>query len=181
MRSSDDSGGAMLYLVVGAPGAGKTQTCGALLELGTRYTALDMDMLIESASLLAGRDIHFDASSWRAYHALWFDLLDALRLNRQIPVLFAPFDPGEFEQGLPRGWAGAEWLLLDCSDATRRQRLAERNWPASRVAEALADAAELRLRVPTRLDTDSLDAQAAAVAVSDWLDASRPSVARDRA
>jgi hypothetical protein len=169
----DLSGDSVLYLVAGAPDAGKTRVCGALVELHTAYVALDMDVLIDSASRLAQGDIHFDAATWPAYRALWFDVLEALRRNHQIPVLFAAFAPDDLEAaGLPDGWSGAEWLLLDCSEATRRKRLAERGWPEERVNSALSDATALRRGVAVRLETDSRDASAVAVEVREWLDAS---------
>jgi broad-specificity NMP kinase len=162
-----------LSIVAGAPGAGKSSALQELLALGAPVVAFDLDWLIESASTLAGRDIHFDESTWPAYTALWLDVVHGVVRNGRRVVLFAPFAPVDLPDSLP-AWCGSiSWLLLDCSDETRRQRLGERDWGHARIREAIEDAAELRAAIPTIVRTDDETPEATASEVRSWLSSTR--------
>jgi len=161
----------ILHLVTGAPGAGKTTAVEAFLRLRSDFIALDIDWLIDSASALAGRDIHTDASTWKPYGALWFDVLGAVFRNGRTPVFFAPTDRTDIEKhGLPVWCSGVEWLLLDCDDDTRRGRLRQRpGWTDAAIEEALADAAVLRADTPRRVDTGTMTPEGVAREILRWL------------
>lgn len=74
-----------MYIVTGAPGAGKTTTLNAFLDLKTKYVAFDIDWFTEAASNLAGKDIHSDPSTWKPYGVLWFEVLHAIYKNGKTP------------------------------------------------------------------------------------------------
>jgi hypothetical protein len=78
-----------------------------------------------------------------------------------IPVLLlSPLLPAELPEG--------RWLHLDCPDAIRRKRLALRGWAEDQIADALADAAELRTRVPRSVRGD-LSPDRVARSILDWI------------
>ncbi|MCB8962248.1 MAG: hypothetical protein H6651_18200 [Ardenticatenales bacterium] len=153
-----------LLVVAGAPGSGKTTAVAQLLAIGTPFTVLDIDWLIDNASALAGQDIHFAPATWPAYNALWFDFLYALLRNGQQPIFFTT---GRLDASPP--WCQTvHHLLLDCPPDIQHARLAARSWPPERVEEALADAAELREQIATRINTAALSPTAVAAAISRW-------------
>lgn len=167
-----------LCFVTGAPGSGKSTTIQAFLELHTNYLAFDIDWLAEAASDLATKDIYSDSSTWKPYASLWFEVLHAIYKNRRMPVFFTPNDPRDIEQyGLPAWCSDIKWLLLDCEDQTRRERLIHRlDWTEARIAEALADDHDLRQAIPLQIDTGHLSPKAIASTIFDWLE----QVHRDR-
>jgi hypothetical protein len=163
-----------LFIATGAPGAGKSAVLEVLLQQSPRYIFFDIDWLSKVASELAGKSIYFERSTWQAYARVWFSVLDAVYKNGKTPVLFAPFDKDDIAHyGVPEWCDGVEWLLLDCSDDTRSQRLRGREWPAERIEEALQDARKLRETIPDQLDTSTSAPAEAAQRVTAWLDARR--------
>jgi broad-specificity NMP kinase len=160
---------AALSIVAGAPGAGKSAALAAFLDLDPPFMAFDIDWLIESSSALAGSDIHFDEASWPAYRALWLDVLRGVVRNGHQAVLFAALAPADLPEP-PPVWCGRiSWLLLDCSDEIREERLRARGWGDGRVREALNDAAELRSALPTVIRTDDGRPETTADEVARWL------------
>jgi adenylate kinase len=83
---------AIISIVTGAPGSGKTTALEALLRRASPYLAFDIDWLTIPASQLARSDIIFDRSTWPVYNALWFEFLHALHKNGKIAIFFAPID-----------------------------------------------------------------------------------------
>ena len=161
----------ILHLVAGAPGSGKTKTLDAFLALKTGYMGFDIDWLIHSASDLARKDIFTDASTWPAYGKLWFDVLHTAVRNGQPPIFFTPNTPEDLALlGQPEWCSGMRWLLLDCPDAVRRNRLNARpEWGEARILEAIRDAAELRELVPQKLDTSAGSPAEIAQQLLEWL------------
>lgn len=165
-----------LHIVTGAPGSGKSTTLQGFLALRTPYLAFDIDWLAIPASDLAGKDIIFEPSTWPSYNALWLQVLGMININHQRPVFFAPTAPQDLAQhGLSCWYTRVEWLLLDCSDQVRRQRLAQRaEWTAPMIEEAIGDAAQLRQVVPVRIDTELHTADVVAHMVYAWLQHTSP-------
>jgi hypothetical protein len=118
---------------------------------------------------LAGKDVHFASETWPAYNALWLDLMHAILRNGARALLFAPWAPDDLDP-LPGWCGGARWLLLDCPDAVRRGRLAERDWNESRIQDAIDDAGLLRSAIREDvLDTSVLSSAEVVEAVAQWV------------
>ena len=131
-----------LLVVTGAPGAGKTTTVETLLQLEHEFVVLDIDWLIGTASKLAGKDIHFAPETWAPYGELWLDVLGSHVRNGQQPIFFTPTDQAGIKALEVAEWCtGTRACLLDCADEVRRTRLDAREWPASRIEEAMVDIA----------------------------------------
>lgn len=160
-----------LYIITGAPGSGKSTTLEAFLKLHTDYIAFDIDWLADAASLLAGKNIYTDSSTWKPYGVVWFEVLHSIYKNHQTPLFFTPTDPQDIEQHGRPTWCGdIHWMLLDCNNQTRRTRLAQRaDWTEVMVEEAIADAYILREAIPLRLDTGHLPPNKVAKKIVDWL------------
>lgn len=164
--------GDRLFIVRGAPGAGKSATLDAFLALRTPYVAFDIDWLAGTASDLAGASIIHDPATWRPYRAMWFEILHGVARNGRVPVLFASIDKDDVaDVGQPAWCDGIEWLLLDCTDAVRRERLARRQgWTGAMIVAALADAAALRASIDSTVDTSAHPPHDVAMHILAWLD-----------
>jgi hypothetical protein len=163
---------AILYIVTGAPGSGKTTTLAALLRCPNPYLAFDIDWLTIAASHLARSDIIFDRTTWPAYNALWLEILQAVYRNGKVAIFFAPFDMSDVAQVGQASWyQRIEWLLLDCDDVTRQTRLSARSgWGNEMITEALSDAHVLREHVPEHIDTGSRTPDEVAEAILRWVE-----------
>ncbi len=172
-----------LHIVTGAPAAGKSSVLEAFLALRSPFVAWDIDWLLAAGSALAGGDVRTTPVVWPAYNSLWFEVLHGVVRNGATPVLFAPLDARDLPpEAVPFWCGGVRWLLLDCSDHVRSERLRARGEPAAAQAEALADAAFLRYTVPDRVDTGALSPAEAAAAILAWLqEGSTPLASRARA
>lgn len=156
-----------LFIVTGAPGSGKSTALEAFLALNSGYLAFDMDWLLAAASTLAGKDIRFAASRWKAYNQLWLEVLHGVVRNSAVPILFAPISP---EDELPPWCSKVEWLLLDCPDTVRRQCLSHRSdWGEAQTDEALQDAHSLRGQIETVIATDQLSPNSVAEKIQHWV------------
>ncbi|MGI8855573.1 MAG: hypothetical protein ACR2JW_07475 [Thermomicrobiales bacterium] len=164
-----------LYIVTGAPGAGKSATLDAFLALQTAYVGFDIDWLASTASDLAGTSIILDQTTWRPYRALWFEVLHAIMRNGSVPVLFASIDREDIAGVGSLAWCGGiDWLLLDCDDHIRRERLTRREgWTAAMVEDAILDAMALRSAFSTTVDTGRHLPRSIAARVVAWLDQCR--------
>ncbi len=144
----------ILNIVTGAPGVGKTSVVTELLQLKSQFVIFDIDWLADSASELSGKSIYTDSSTWKAYSALWFEVLHSICKNEGEPIFFTPNNKEDFVKfGTPEWVDGINWLLLDCDEKTRRARLAERNWDNERIQEALDDADHFRKTIDAKIDT----------------------------
>ncbi|MEV6284285.1 AAA family ATPase [Kribbella sp. NPDC051770] len=138
-----------LYVVTGAPGAGKSTVVPELLRLsGERLVVLDMDELLDDEGRLLGIKIDEQAAAphWPAYNALWLRITELIRRSGVSVLLLGPITPSQLPEG--------RWLHLDCPDAVRRERLAARGWSADEIDDALLDAVEIRKLVPRSVTGD---------------------------
>ncbi|MCG8350385.1 MAG: AAA family ATPase [Chloroflexales bacterium] len=163
-----------MYIVTGAPGSGKSTVLEAFLGLHSDYIAFDIDWLAKAASDLAAKDIYSEPSTWRPYSVLWFEILHAIYKNGRTPIFFTPNDPQDIEQyGRPAWCRDVKWLLLDCDDQTRRERLRQRlDWTEAMIAEAVADADMLRQAIHLQADTGLLSPNEIAAQILNWLEQS---------
>ena len=167
----------IVYVVTGAPGSGKTTAVQAFIALKSEYLAFDIDWLIESASALAQRDIRTDGTTWPAYGRVWFDVLRSVHANGRRSLFFTPNTPEDLETlGILDGSIELRWILLDCPDLVRQERLEQRTgWDDARIKEALEDAAELRELIDDALDTSILNPSAVANHLLNWVKRSEKS------
>jgi len=163
-----------LLIVTGAPGSGKSSTASALVQLGSPYAIFDIDWLADAAGELAGRSIYSDSTTWGPYRRLWHEILCSVARNDIQPIFFCPNTPSDLE-GLGKAeWCNSiSWLLLDCDERTRRERLDVRSdWSAERKMEAMKDARELRRLIDQTLDTSLLLPGEVARKVLGWAESS---------
>lgn len=143
-------------MVTGAPGAGKSTVIPELLRLRSgRLVVMDMDELLDSEGRVLGLDIADSgaAANWPAYNALWLRITELVRRSGSPMLLLSPLVPKEMPEG--------RWLHLDCPDPVRRKRLAERGWSEEQIADAIADAAEIRKLVPRSVPGDGTPEESA--------------------
>lgn len=149
-------------MVTGAPGAGKSTVVPELLRLRLttavgerRLVVMDMDELLDPDGRILGIDIAHSsaAANWPAYSALWLRITELVRRSGTPMLLLSPMVPRQMPEG--------RWLHLDCPDAVRQQRLAARGWSDAQIADALADAAEIRKVVPRSVAGDGTPEESA--------------------
>ena len=169
--TSEPTMNAILYIVTGAPGSGKTTTLAALLRRPNPYLAFDIDWLTIAASDLARSDVIFDRTIWPAYNALWLEILEAVHRNGKVAIFFSPFDTTDVAQASHATWyQRIEWLLLDCDDVTRQSRLSARpEWSDEMITEALSDAQALREHLSGHIDTAIHTPDEVAEAILRWV------------
>jgi predicted ABC-type ATPase len=113
-----------LFVVTGASGAGKTTIFPELLRrLAGRCVVFDVDWLIDPLRR-AAKDGDID---WAAFRDAWLYVAHGVAQNGLPTLLLGPFIPEHLE-GLPgRAWVGEiHYLVLDCPDDLRRQRIEAR-------------------------------------------------------
>lgn len=145
----------MITAVLGAPGSGKSAAARPLASLLPTHVVLDWDAFMAPASALAGREITQHRETWLAYRQLVGTVVAAIA---HLPVvLLTVCTPDE----LP-GWPINAWVLLDCTDEERRQRLGQQA-SLDRVAEGIHDAQGHRsLGLPVIDTTEHTPAEVAA-------------------
>ncbi|MFG1624008.1 AAA family ATPase [Kribbella sp. NPDC049227] len=152
-----------LFVVTGAPGAGKTTVVPELVRLSPgNMVVMDMDELLDDHGRLLGINIASPTAApiWPAYNALWLRITELIRRSGIPVLLLSPLLPAELPEG--------RWLHLDCSEAVRRKRLAGRGWSEAQIEEALADAAEIRKHVPRSVRGD-VSPERSARSILDWI------------
>jgi hypothetical protein len=126
----------VLTYVLGAPGSGKSAIAALLPRQLPGHVVLDWDAFMGPASELARRDVTRSPTTWPAYRRLVRLVVESVP---PAPcVLLGVCTPDELDD-----WPIDAWVLLDCSDEERRERLADRLQSAD-VDEAIADATRYR-------------------------------------
>jgi len=152
-----------LFVVTGAPGSGKSTVVPELVRLNQgNLVVMDMDELLDDDGRLLGIDIASATATpiWPAYNAVWLRITELIRRSGISVLLLSPLLPTELPEG--------RWLHLDCPDGVRRKRLAGRGWPHAQIAEALADAAEIRKHVPRSVRGD-VSPEQCAKSILEWI------------
>ncbi len=164
-----------LHFVSGAPGAGKSTAVASFIALKSAYLALDIDSLADSAGMLADKHIYSDPDAWKPYSDLWFDILYAICRNGVQPIFFCPNTPSDIDRfGKPAWCRKIHWLLLDCDDSVRLERLSERkDWSAEQRDEAIDDATELRTSISNRVNTGALSPDGVAKKILSWVESTK--------
>jgi len=159
-----------LFIVTGTMGAGKSTVAERLVPRLPDHVVFDIDWVIESLGMVAGRPIPSHQPSWPGVRDTWLAIAAAIGRGERSTVLCGPFTPSDLDE-LPSLSLidKIHWLLLDCSDVALKQRLDERRWQASDIDDAVNDAAELRTHGFTALRTDALEPEAVADEVAAWV------------
>jgi hypothetical protein len=159
----------VLFVVVAAPGAGKTAVVPALRESLPGVVVLDLDEFLDPAGELAGVDLRYAADKWPAYGRTCLRLVAAVVAAGVDCVLLGPLEPRQVDA---TGLGEVAWAVLDCPDGTRRERLRARAMDDAGIRHALGDAHQLRaLGVPV-LGSHGTVAETAA-RIRDWVTQAR--------
>ena len=148
----------MITTVLAAPGSGKTTVVRPLAALLPGHAVVDWDAFMAPAAALAGREIRQNPDTWPAYR----DLVRAVITSvAHLPVvLLGVCTPDELHD-----WPVGSWVLLDCADRERRERLARSARPGD-VRAASTDARTYRsLGLPV-IDTTGRTPQQVAAAIA---------------
>ena len=166
-RVAPAAGRGRVLLLTGAPGSGKTAGRGPPAAAARRGRA-------RHGRLPAGRE---PARRGRPQAPARVVGLQRPRLGFAGTVLGAghdvlllsPLTPAEVDRSNAAPVLGAaRWAVLDCADGTRRRRLAARSCSERAVADALADAAELRALGLPVLRSDAGDVAGTAGRIAAW-------------
>ena len=160
-----------VLLLTGAPGSGKTAVVADLRRLLPGVVVLDMDDFLPAGSRLAGVDLRHPSAAerWPAYNDLCLGFAGTVLGAGHDVLLLSPLTPAEVDRSSAAPVLGAaRWAVLDCADGTRRRRLAARSCSERAVADALADAAELRALGLPVLRSDAGDVAGTAGRIAAW-------------
>jgi hypothetical protein len=165
----DPSGARMpLFVVTGASGAGKTSVHVPLARLLARTAVtFDVDLLLDSAGMLSGGQ----QISWPGFRDAWLSVAHGVAQSGLPTVLLGPFIPQHLEHLPARQWVGpVSFLVLDCSDEIRRQRVAARPpWRARDLDQQDEFARWLRTNIADRVNTGVGPPEGSAEEVSSWV------------
>ncbi|MEU6719094.1 hypothetical protein ABZ897_47165 [Nonomuraea sp. NPDC046802] len=157
-----------LFLLAGAPCAGKTTLRPHLLRAADGLVVMEMDELLEEGKLIGVPIAEPQAAPiWPAYDRMWARIVTMVRRAGHPVLLLLPIpDAGDLT---PQGpWGEAHWALLDCPDDERMRRLAEREWAADWAEEAMADAVQGRALISTVFHNGSDDLAGLAARIVAW-------------
>jgi hypothetical protein len=165
-----DKAGAVepLFVVTGASGAGKTAILAPLAQLlAGRCVTFDVDWLLDAAGALSGDKV----IAWPALRDAWLSVAHGVAQAGMPTVLLGQLVPDQLEPLPARRWIGEiHYLLLDCSDDVRRQRIECRPaWRDRNVNEQTYFGRWLRDNISDRIDTSAGTPEDTAEAVAAWV------------
>ena len=165
---SDGAARVPLFVVTGASCSGKTAILAPLAAaLAEDCVTVDADLLLDAAGALSrGQPI-----DWPGFHAALLAVAHGVAQSGRPTVLLAPVGPGTLESLPARRWIGdIRYLVLDCPDDVRRQRMAARPpWRLHDVEEQVSWGRWLRANVPDRVDTTEGTPANSAAVVAAWV------------
>jgi hypothetical protein len=157
-----------LFVVTGASGAGKTTVLAPLARLlAGRCACFDVDWLIDPAAAQArGRPI-----DWPALRDAWLAVAHGVAQGGLPTVLLGPLLPEHLGPLPARPWVGEiRYLLLDCSDEVRRERIERRPpWRGRQIDEQIRFGRSLRATIGQQVDTTHARPAETAAAVAAWV------------
>lgn len=139
----DPAAGAILHLLTGPWGSGKTSLVPHLARLLPEVVVFDWDLLLPGLSAAAGRDAHTDPSTWDGLRAMWAAVVGAVLAGGRDVLLCGPARPDDFAPGGIRAHP-VRCAYLDCGDDVLAERLRARGEAEADVADELATLAALR-------------------------------------
>jgi hypothetical protein len=166
-----------LYLLAGAPAAGKTTLLPELLRLADGLIVMEMDELLEDGALIGVPIAVPEAAPvWPAYDRMWRRIVTMTRRAGHPVLLLCPIPDADDLATGERWDEPVHWALLDCPDEVRIERLRARGSTREGIDDALADAAEGRLLIPTVFHVDGEEAAGLAARVLTWARTGSPSL-----
>jgi hypothetical protein len=134
---------AMLHLLAGPWGSGKTSLVPHLRQLLPEVVVFDWDVLLPGLSQAAATDPYTDSSTWHGLEAMWTAIVGAVLSGGRDVLLCRPAEPEVFVQhGIPSH--SIRCAYLDCADEILAERLRNRGETDEDIAEELAAMANLR-------------------------------------
>lgn len=157
-----------LFTVTGASGSGKSAVFAPLARrLHGQCITFDVDWLLDSAGELSGDQ----PIRWPAFRDAWLAVAHGVAQSGLPTVLLGPFIPQHLA-GLPaRRWVGdIHFLLLDCPDDLRRERIQARpSWRSRDIDQQTEFGRWLRRNIADRVDTSRGTPDDAAAAIAAWV------------
>jgi len=157
-----------LFVVTGASGSGKTAVFVPLARrLQGQCVAFDVDWLLDPAGELSGDQ----PIRWPAFRDAWLAVAHGVAQSGMPTVLLGPLIP-QHPDGLPgRRWTpNVRFLLLDCPDNLRRERIQARpSWRSRDIEEQAEFGRWLRHNIADRVDTSSGTPEDTAAAIASWV------------
>jgi len=157
-----------LFVVTGASGSGKTAVFIPLARrLSGSCLVFDVDLLIDSATAMAGGS----PISWPALRDAWLAVAHGVALSGMPTLLLGPLIREHLEDLPARPWIGEiHFLLLDCPDAVRRERLESRPmWRLRDLAAQTEFGQRLRFIISDKVDTSHGTPEDVASTITDWV------------
>jgi hypothetical protein len=157
-----------LFVVTGASGSGKSTIFPELLGcLAGRCVVFDVDWLIDPFGR-AAKDGDID---WAAFRDAWLHVSHGVAQNGLPTLLLGPFIPEHLE-GLPgrSGVSEIHYLVLDCPDDERRQRIEARpRWRGRDIRAQTEFGRWLRKNLAPVIDTSTQSPAEVALEVAAWV------------
>jgi predicted ABC-type ATPase len=157
-----------LFVITGASGSGKTTVTGPLARrLQGRCVTFDVDWLLDPAGELSGDQ----PIRWPAFRDAWLTVAHGVAQSGMPTVLLGPFIPEHLDGLRARRWVGdIHFLVLDCPDDLRRERIRARPPWRSRDLEEQAEFGRwLRRNLAEAVDTSHGTPGDAAAAIAAWV------------
>jgi len=164
----DGAARAPLVVVTGASGSGKTAIFAPLATaLAEVCLTFDADLLLDAAGALSGGR----PMDWSAFHAALLAVAHGGAQSGRATTLLAPLKPGVLESLPARRWIGdISYLLLDCPDDLRRERLVARPpWRLRDIEEQVSFGRWLRGNIADSIDTSRGSPEEAAGTAAGWV------------
>ena len=167
-RADDGAAIAPLFVVTGASCSGKTAIFAPLTRLlAGRCVTFDVDWLIDPARGLSGGQ----PIPWSAFRDAWLSVAHGVAQAGLPTVLLGPLTPEHLADLPARRWIGdVHFLLLDCPDDVRRERIEARPaWRSRDIEEQVAFGRWLRQNLTDHVETARGRPHDTATAVAAWV------------
>ena len=157
-----------LFIVTGASGSGKTAVSVPLARrLQGQCITFDADWLLDAAGeLSADQPIR-----WPAFRDAWLAVAHGVAQSGMPTVLLGPLIPQHLDGRPARRWVGEiHFLLLDCPDDLRRERIQGRpSWRSRDIEEQAEFGRWLRRNIADHVDTSRGTPDDVAAAIAAWV------------
>jgi len=155
-----------LFIVTGASGSGKTYAVQELRKIMPDFDVFDPDNLVE-----------FIGHDWEKMRNIWLRVARNIAQSGRMTIICGTMMPWDIEKCVDFPYfKHVYYLNLHCDEATREQRLRERNWSDEMIqdhkdfANALLDIADKNFNPPMpTIDTTKKDVTVIASQIKEWV------------